>query len=1565
MTNLFLNAQSDDGFIAWINGVEVLRYNMAAGELPYNGSRSSTSPSRNNSGAAYILYTLPRRAALPGTGTNVLAVQAFNNKPATSSDFGFNAQLYTYLADPPPSRPACSQVDPRQGDVFYLTNITVTFSEGVTNVDPGDLRVNGVPAEAVVSTHSSEHTFSFAQPAYGPVVITWATNHGMVDFDDVPKPFNGNAASSILHYTLINPGNPRVAFQVPLADTVVTGLTAIAVTFTEPVTGVDATDLLVTGVPAFEVSPTDDTHFLFTFPQPAYGTVTIRWATNHGITDQEALPNSFDPTRFGGQWNYTLVDPVPSVAITSPANGAYVLEPATVTLSASASDNDGAVERVEFFEGARRLGEVSTTPFSLTVSNLPVSVYTFRAVATDNTGLMGTSAPVVLNVVTSLPAALLRGPYLQIGTSTSGVVRWRTDLLTQGTVRYGTDPANLTGEAAETASVTNHIVQISGLEPDTKYYYSVYSGGRNLAGGTDYWFKTSPLPGTRRPVRFWALGDSGTAGYGITGSNNAINVREAFYRLAATNGPADLWFMLGDNAYDRGTDHEHQIGLFDMYPITLRNLFLWPTIGNHETAQATTIADFPYLQIFSLPQNGEAGGVPSGTPRYYSFDYANVHFVCLDSMTSGRTTNTAMGQWLVNDLAATTQDWIIVFFHHPPYTKGNHDSDRETELIQIRQNFNPIFEAHGVDLVICGHSHNLERSYLLNGHYGLSTTLTDSMKINAGDGREDGAGAYKKNDQGQGVVYMVAGSSGQITGGSLNHPAHFISLNQLGSAVLEVDGGRMEVKFLGTNGTFLDHYTVVKDLPAAPSAPVNLVATALSADRIALSWTDTSTNEADVTIERSTDGTNFVVVLRADPNATEALDTGLAAITTYFYRVRASNASGASDYSNIASATTVPPTGVPLAPSDLIASADQGAEFYRSQILLRWRDRSANEAGFVIERTVDGETFSPIGTVGANVTLYVDHNLASATSYFYRVRSYNASGTSLPSNLAGDETHPQSEVVLVGQSATFHAGVEGAPPIRYQWRFMGIALFGETNQTLTIPNVQVSDEGAYTVVITDAGGRTTSNPAWLFVVAPPVIVEQPVSRTNVVGSAASFRVTADDVFPLFYQWRKDGVSLPGAEAEEFVLTSVTLADQGHYDVVVMNDFGAATSQLARLVVNIPPVAGSDRLYRYEDEGVAVDVADLLANDIDPDGDSIMLMGVSPSSEQGGTVQRTGRYVIYAPPAGYSADDAFTYTLADSRGAAAVGVVTVSVTDNRPPQLVPVPDLVAAVMTPLVYTNVATDPNQPTNRLTYSLEAGAPANASVNPTNGIFRWTPTRDQGPGTNVITVLVTDDGRPALSDAQAFRVAVLDYVEMSLGSVTLLAGERGSVPIDCFSSVGLRTLTCTVRFPLDRLTDLTVEDLAPSVASVTTNLTAGDGVRLTFATHPGQTVVGTLQLARLHFTGSAGQTSAFVPLELRDLVVFRAQAGFPPSTMLHDGRVTVVANQPLLEARVDEPTGVRTLTLYGHPGATYTLEASQHPAYSASWQAWRSITLTTYSESVDVSQGAGAPAVFYRARE
>ena len=266
----------------------------------------------------------------------------------------------------------------------------------------------------------------------------------------------------------------------------------------------------------------------------------------------------------------------------------------------------------------------------------------------------------------------------------------------------------------------------------------------------------------------------------------------------------DVWLMLGDNAYFSGTDPQFQAAVFDMYPEYLRQTPLWPTRGNHEMSAPV------YYGNFTLPSAAEAGGLASGSEAYYSFDHANVHFVCLDSHGTDRSVGGAMWTWLQNDLAATDQDWIIAYWHHPPYSKGSHDSDTELQLIEMRENFLPLLEAGGVDLVLPGHSHSYERSYLIDGHYGHSSTFTDAMKKDPGDGDPAGDGPYQKAvAPNAGAVYAVAGSSGQITPAPVDHPVMLVNLVELGSLVIDVDGERMDVQFLDALGQVDDSFTIL------------------------------------------------------------------------------------------------------------------------------------------------------------------------------------------------------------------------------------------------------------------------------------------------------------------------------------------------------------------------------------------------------------------------------------------------------------------------------------------------------------------------------------------------------------------------------------------------------------------------------------------------------------------------------------------------------------------------------------------------------------------------------------
>ncbi|MCR9077314.1 MAG: metallophosphoesterase, partial [bacterium] len=183
-----------------------------------------------------------------------------------------------------------------------------------------------------------------------------------------------------------------------------------------------------------------------------------------------------------------------------------------------------------------------------------------------------------------------------------------------------------------------------------------------------------------------------------------------------------------------------------------------------------------------------------------------------------RTGGSAMLSWLEQDLAATEQDWLVGVWHHPAYSDG-HNSDEELESIEVREHILPMMEAAGVDLVLAGHSHTLERSMLVDGHYGLSGTLDPAtMILDDGDGRYGGDGAYAKPSAGlnphEGAVYVVAGSSGRLDPGDYDHPANYVNVNELGSMVIEVEGDRLDAVFLNGEGDVRDRFSITKGLGA-------------------------------------------------------------------------------------------------------------------------------------------------------------------------------------------------------------------------------------------------------------------------------------------------------------------------------------------------------------------------------------------------------------------------------------------------------------------------------------------------------------------------------------------------------------------------------------------------------------------------------------------------------------------------------------------------------------------------------------------------------------------------------
>ncbi|QJD80222.1 fibronectin type III domain-containing protein [Spirosoma rhododendri] len=228
-----------------------------------------------------------------------------------------------------------------------------------------------------------------------------------------------------------------------------------------------------------------------------------------------------------------------------------------------------------------------------------------------------------------------------------------------------------------------------------------------------------------------------------------------------------------------------------------------------------------------------------------------------------------------------------------------------------------------------------------------------------------------------------------------------------GDATSYADQGRTPntryyYRIRATNASGAGPYSAVANAltpDAPPAAPARLSATAASFSQINLQWADLSGNESGFQLERSPNGSDgWTKIADVAANATTYSDPNLSPRTRYFYRIRAVNAAGSSDYSNTADATT--PDSPPAAPARLTATATSN-----TQIDLAWADLSDNETGFEIERSIDGTTFTKIADLGANVTTYQNTGLTPNTRYYYRIRAKNAVGLSAYSAVA-DATTP-------------------------------------------------------------------------------------------------------------------------------------------------------------------------------------------------------------------------------------------------------------------------------------------------------------------------------------------------------------------------------------------------------------------------------------------------------------------------------------------------------------------------------------------------------------------------------
>jgi hypothetical protein len=309
-TYLTVRLMRDDGGIVYLNGTEVFRSNMPEGPVDY----LTTAPFAVGGGDEARFFPMSVNAALLVPGNNVLAVEV-HQQSSGSTDVSFALELLGNTTPLSNNAPSITLTSPSDGSV-YTEPAIITLNAQASDADGAIGKVeffgDGVK---LGEDASSPHSFVWNDVQIGSYeVFAIATDN-----------LGGKATSAVAVVSVTMSSAPVIDFVSPAPGTV-SALTNIVVEFSEPVTGVNASDLLVNGSPATSVTGSNAT-YAFVFPRPAEGPVGISWAAGHGIADLESTPKAFDALAAGATWQYTLVDTVaPTVVTITPAAGATLKE---------------------------------------------------------------------------------------------------------------------------------------------------------------------------------------------------------------------------------------------------------------------------------------------------------------------------------------------------------------------------------------------------------------------------------------------------------------------------------------------------------------------------------------------------------------------------------------------------------------------------------------------------------------------------------------------------------------------------------------------------------------------------------------------------------------------------------------------------------------------------------------------------------------------------------------------------------------------------------------------------------------------------------------------------------------------------------------------------------------------------------------------------------------------------------------------------------------------------------------------------------------------------------------
>jgi PKD repeat protein len=398
-----------------------------------------------------------------------------------------------------------------------------------------------------------------------------------------------------------------------------------------------------------------------------------------------------------------------------------------------------------------------------------------------------------------------RYPNVQRPSQTTATIAWRRANASTGTLYLGTASGVWSDSVSTGGLDQKHFFDLVALQANTTYYYQVKSIAPNdtFISAIEQ-FETAPLP-LADEFSFLAYGDCGY--------NNAIQNQVAGLMEQENS---DFAIVTGDVDQNIGDNYDDIF--FGVYKDMLKRACHFTCIGNHDTYADNAAT---YLDAFYLFDNN-----PANTERYYSFDWGDAKFVCLDANLP-YTTGSDQFNWMVDEFKCNDKKWLFIFFHQPPWTNAwsadyylpfspyflyQGDEDMRTDLV-------PEFEKYKVDFVVNGHSHCYQRGdlngvqYLITGGAGASSL--DANKTNNAPNLsvEIYENHYVRFDiSGDTAKYVMINDNGQrqdsvIVIKSYVHYSQNVSSSNIscfgandGQIILNVTGPKTPYTYLWSNG---------------------------------------------------------------------------------------------------------------------------------------------------------------------------------------------------------------------------------------------------------------------------------------------------------------------------------------------------------------------------------------------------------------------------------------------------------------------------------------------------------------------------------------------------------------------------------------------------------------------------------------------------------------------------------------------------------------------------------------------------------------------------------------------